>query len=525
VKNTPQKLSILALLFCAACGGDDGQDGQNGIDGQTTLFRTTPIEAGDTCATGGSLIEFGVDVNQDSQLGDEEVSGSTTVCNGSDGPPGTDGMDGMDGAPGMDGTPGADGMDGAPGADGMDGAPGADGMDGAPGADGQTTLINVTPEQAGANCAAGGQLIEAGADADNSGTLEASEVTSSAYICNGEDGQDGADGMDGAPGMDGQDGADLLIDVVDEPAGDNCSRGGERLIAGIDDNQDGVLDAAEIDESLYVCSDELLIAEPVTSSVFDNHEACYVFTNNLMSTMWDHASGQLLTGDFSKNGYWKFAPGSSNWSANPDQDTATAWGRFVLVAGPRQIVGAPGSYNGQPAANYYVADIDTSGTLSNQRPAVFSDGFSGSCLQISTSYDEFLCYDGSGVRHYGVDSGSTTLTLKKVVALSQQPLQASTFGTTFAWDGAYYYFARNGRSNTSKDYMVFDDLGALSATHTVSGSGSINSPYFDWSARRYSTHDGYGNRQEGTIFSGATVNSGSWDSHCFGPPSPYHVAP
>ena len=67
VKNTPQKLSVLALLFCAACGGADGADGQNGTDGadgQTTLFRTTPIEAGDTCATGGSLIEFGVDAGR-----------------------------------------------------------------------------------------------------------------------------------------------------------------------------------------------------------------------------------------------------------------------------------------------------------------------------------------------------------------------------------------------------------------------------------------------------------------------------
>ena len=500
-------LSLITLLLCAACGGadgQDGQDGQDGNDGQSTVFRTAPIEPGETCATGGSLIEFGVDDNQDGLLGDEEVAGATTVCNG------------------VDGTPGSEGAAGADGQDGLDGAPGQDGQDGAPGADGLTTLINITPEQAGPNCVAGGQLIEAGADTDASGTLEPSEVTSSAYICNGEEGIQGPPGQDG---QDGQDGADLLLEVINEPPGANCQFGGQRLIAGIDDNQNGALDTAEIDQSLYVCDSGLLLSDPAVSTVFDNHEQCYVFTNNLISTVWDHVSNQLLTGDFSRNGYWKFAPGTSGWAASPDQDTATAWGRFVLVAGPRQIVGAPNSFVGHPASSYYVADIDAAGTLSNQRPAVFSDGFTGSCHQISTSYDEFLCYDGSGVRHYSVASGSANLTLDKVVPLSQQPLQTNTFGTTFAWDGAYYYFAQDGFSSTSKNYLAYQSNGQLQGTYSVVGSGAINSPYFDWSVRRYSTHDGFGNRQEGTVYLGATVNNGSWDSHCFGPPSPYHVAP
>ncbi|QED28161.1 hypothetical protein FRD01_13155 [Microvenator marinus] len=504
MKHTPKMLSLITLLLCAACGGADGQDGQdrqNGADGQSTLFRTTPIEPGDTCPTGGSLIEFGVDTSQDGILGDEEVAESTTVCNGTDGTPGSDGT------PGEDGSPGADGQDGAPGADGL------------------TTLINITPEQAGANCVAGGQLIEAGADTDGSGTLEPTEVTSSAYICNGEEGMQGPPGQDGAPGQDGQDGADLLLEVINEPPGANCQFGGQRLIAGIDDNQDGALDTAEIDQSLYVCDSGLLLSEPAVSTVFDNHEQCYVFTNNLISTVWDNVSNQLLSGDFARNGYWKFAPGTSDWAASPDQDTATAWGRFVLVAGPRQIVGAPGSYVGHPASSYYVADIDATGTLSNQRSAIFSDGFTGSCHQISTSNDEFLCYDGAGVRHYTVVSGSANLTLNKVVPLSQQPVEINTFGTTFAWDGAYYYFAQDGRTSTSKNYLAYGSNGQIQGTYTVAGSGAINSPYFDWSVRRYSTHDGFGNRQEGTVYLGATVNSGSWDSHCFGPPSPYHVAP
>jgi uncharacterized protein (TIGR03382 family) len=82
-----------------------------------------------------------------------------------------------------------------------------------------TTLIDVTPEPAGANCDTGGVRISVGVDDGTpsgtfgNGILEAGEVERTAFVCNGRDGADGqdgapgADGQDGAPGADGQDGA------------------------------------------------------------------------------------------------------------------------------------------------------------------------------------------------------------------------------------------------------------------------------------------------------------------------------
>ena len=37
------------------------------------------------------------------------------------------------------------------------------------------------------------------------------------------------------------------------PAGDECSAGGKRLDSGFDDNDNGRLDANEVDTSIYIC--------------------------------------------------------------------------------------------------------------------------------------------------------------------------------------------------------------------------------------------------------------------------------
>ena len=71
---------------------------------------------------------------------------------------------------------------------------GEDGADGAAGGDGLPSLAVVTNEPPGANCPAGGLLIQTGVDDNANGTLDPDEVDSEVYACNGVDGVDGADG-------------------------------------------------------------------------------------------------------------------------------------------------------------------------------------------------------------------------------------------------------------------------------------------------------------------------------------------
>lgn len=134
----------------------------------------------------------------------------------------------------------------------------------------------------GAECPAGGIVVDSGIDENGNGELDASEVDTSEIICNGVDGADGQDGIDGAQGptgphgpagadgingqdgvnglngtdgADGSDGLRALVNQSVEPAGANCTNGGVRFDVGIDNNPtNGVLDAAEITATEYVCN-------------------------------------------------------------------------------------------------------------------------------------------------------------------------------------------------------------------------------------------------------------------------------
>lgn len=169
-------------------------DGANGTNGLTSLSTSTPEPAGVNCANGGTKLQFGLDDDGNGVLDPAEVDSSAYACNG---------------------------------------------------IDGLSVITSVTAEPAGANCTNGGQKIEVGQDADRNGQLDASEVQGTSYVCNGIDGSNGANGADGKQ---------TLIDITTEPAGANCAEGGQKLDYGVDDDGNGQLDAAEIDGTRYLCS-------------------------------------------------------------------------------------------------------------------------------------------------------------------------------------------------------------------------------------------------------------------------------
>jgi hypothetical protein len=116
--------------------------------------------------------------------------------------------------------------------------------DGATGAPAKNNLVAVEAEAAGANCATGGQKIEHGLDDDGDGTLAPAEVDDTRYVCNGDNGTSSVL---------------VLVAVSPESPGGHCTGGGQKVLVGLDDNGDEILDAAEIDSTRYVCDfDEFL---------------------------------------------------------------------------------------------------------------------------------------------------------------------------------------------------------------------------------------------------------------------------
>jgi hypothetical protein len=274
---------------------------------------------------------------------------------------------------------------------------------------------------------------------------------------------------------------------------------------------------------------------PDPAKVFDELELTYRFSNNLTNSIWNRQANRILTGDAFELGYWLLAPGSNEYDP-VKPNTATNQGRanrMVQIPATHSVVytdAAPSFGVGQGlASTVRVVTLDTAtGQLSRPAQAVFSDSFGGACNLTSSSASEFLCYDGSAIRRYTTSPGSPTLTYVGSISLSQPLPRAAMcwldepcYGSTFAFDGAWFYFASHQGAETSRSYLVYDVRGRFVAEYTAAGTGAINGVYFDWSVARYGSHDGFGNRSAANFFNG-TPGTVPTDSHSFGPVSGAH---
>ncbi len=124
-------------------------NGANGANGIPALVAMTTEPAGANCATGGKKVSAGLDTNGNGILDTAEITSTSYICNGASGTNGTNGLN---------------------------------------------TLLAIVAESAGANCLYGGSKITSGLDTNANGVLDASEVTSTKYVCNGAPGATGPAG-------------------------------------------------------------------------------------------------------------------------------------------------------------------------------------------------------------------------------------------------------------------------------------------------------------------------------------------
>ncbi|WP_211683737.1 VWA domain-containing protein [Moritella sp. 24] len=125
------------------------------------------------------------------------------------------------------------------------------------------SLVNITEINAGENCASGGIRVDSGVDSNANNTLDADELIEPRFYCN-----DGSRTVNGDAEIYGQ----SLVSVLSVTKDDNdCSAGGQKVIAAIDSNDDGVIQTEEIVDTFTMCnqgdyvSDELMI-NAITSS-------------------------------------------------------------------------------------------------------------------------------------------------------------------------------------------------------------------------------------------------------------------
>ena len=272
-------LMILIGLALAGCGsgGSVGSQGEAGIDALTSLVTLDNEPAGQNCANGGSRISAGLDSNRNNLLDASEITQSRYACNGSAGSDGSAGTNasrvliktaaepaghqcasgGFSIRVGLD-TNSNNVLDAAE-VSSTDYA--CNGVAGQNGTQGLSSLISTGSEAAGVNCAHGGTRFSTGLDINSNTVLDAGEITSSSYACNGSPGSNGSNGANGNNGNSGADGLNSLISLTSEPGGRNCAAGGTRIEAGLDSNRSNVLETTEVTSTSYVCK---TIAAPTT---------------------------------------------------------------------------------------------------------------------------------------------------------------------------------------------------------------------------------------------------------------------
>ncbi len=237
----------------SVCNGAPGT-GEDGVDGANALVAINNEAVGESCEHGGQKIDYGLDLNKNNTLDNSEITGTAYVC---DGTGGLDGSHGFNSLVTVNSEPSGEicvqagqridfGMDSNRnnilGGDEItsttyvcNGVPGAQGDEGL---NGKMALIAINNEPVGSHCDYGGQRIDSGLDNDGSNALDSNEVTSTAYICNGSNGQGGLN---------------ALVDMNQEQVGANCRNGGIRIDTGVDFNRNNVLDFDEITKTDYVC--------------------------------------------------------------------------------------------------------------------------------------------------------------------------------------------------------------------------------------------------------------------------------
>jgi hypothetical protein len=211
------------------CNGAAGAAGHDSV----IVTDATVGTACDAQGNGGTRIRSGVDdgagggIADDGVLQDGEVDSTAYVCNGAAG--GTGSVHGsiilVDAAVGIacdaygnggqrirrgvdDGTPTGTADDGVLDAGEVDAT--AVVCNGAS----AVSLVAMVDEPAGSNCAHGGERIDSGADTDRDGTLDASEVSSSSYLCDAAPGAAGKSGSGCASAPGGMGGAWLAASAL-----------------------------------------------------------------------------------------------------------------------------------------------------------------------------------------------------------------------------------------------------------------------------------------------------------------------
>ena len=263
-------VALFAIVLLAGCGGGSSTStSSTNLPIAVAVINSAPLLS---CQNNGITFQTGIDANSNQVLDEGEILKIQYVCNGANG---------VNGISGTNGSNGSNGINGADGVGSID------------------ALLSLVSEASGINCTVGGSKVNVGLDLNRNQILDASEILSSTFICNGSNGLVGATGATGingatgavgatgaagtngvvgatgatgavgatgasgangvvgttgATGSAGTNGLTTLLTITSELAGGNCLYGGAKTTSGPDTNSNQILDVSEIAFTKYICN-------------------------------------------------------------------------------------------------------------------------------------------------------------------------------------------------------------------------------------------------------------------------------
>lgn len=223
--------------------------GVTGVDGLSTLIAVSPIDPGATCPTGGFELRYGVDDDRSGTLESGEQDGTHTLCAGLNSAIRVEAIAAGDAQCGSGGIFVSYGID-----DDGNGTLDDGEVDGSERVcHGLTALVKTSELSADpSQCAFGGVLVQSGLDKNGSGALDDAEVTSEQVICNG---------------------TGLAVRTTTLEVGSAaCPAGGTQIDVGIDLDGDNALSDAEVQHTNRLCEATLVLFE--TETLADKSKEC-----------------------------------------------------------------------------------------------------------------------------------------------------------------------------------------------------------------------------------------------------------
>lgn len=232
-------------------------------------------------------------------------------------------------------------------------------------------LVKTTIESAGIHCSTGGLKVESGQDTNANGVLDASEVTSTNYVCNG---MQGVQGIQGPPGPQGATGATGTTGV----GLTNGTAGGQVYLTSSV--------SPYSPQAPQTATGDVLISSTAVTTIANNAITTAKVADNAITLAKISATGTKDNTTYLR--------GDGTWATPSGGGSSAGEGLGRLVDANNQLIG-------------YVQSIGTSNyVIRTSNGYITTISIDGSFVGAQTYYNDSGC---NGITKYINSGGSTTL--------------------------------------------------------------------------------------------------------------------